>query len=100
MFFTGSPNLSFATFSRIVSHESFINRGIDNCPRTGRAFLAIETEGGGDDCPRQQRRNHYPRDDDGVLASHFEDGALYENLSWLRLRGTLVDLQSNASSTQ
>ena len=59
------------------------------------ALLAGEAEGGGDDAVNSGFDFGVGGDEDGVLAAHFEDGALDEALAGLSPGGGLVDLEAD-----
>ncbi len=68
---------------------------VDDGAGAGGALLAGEAEGGCDDAFDGGVEVAVGVDDDGVLAAHFEDGALDEALAGLGLGGGLVDFEAD-----
>jgi len=69
---------------------------VDDCARARRAFLARETERGGDHAGNSGVQIGIVGDDDCVLAAHLGDRPLDPALAGLRLRRQLGDPQPDA----
>src|SRR3954470_7159874 len=61
--------------------EDVVYDGVEDCARTCRDLLSVETEGAGDHSLDGEIKIGVGVDDDRVLASHLEDGAFDEGLA-------------------
>jgi len=95
----GGAHLDAPRLGRQFREKGVVHLGIDNGPRTGRAFLALIAE--------RRRQNAIHRlvqvriaiHDDGVLAPHLGDDTLDPDLPGRRLCRQFVDVQAHVART-
>src|SRR6185369_17667907 len=80
---------------RDLFEHRIINAGIDDGPRAGRTFLALETEGRLHDSGSGLVEVGIVGDDYRVLAAHLSHDPLDPKLSRLSFGGAFVDAQSD-----
>ena len=76
-------------------HKNFVDGRFHDHARAGGALLSAETEGGSDRALDRGVEIGIGADEDGVLAAHFENGALDPDLAWPGLGGALVNIETD-----